>query len=198
MTTPQTPEQIASSLPSRPQTILAGLRKQNEPAEFKGRKGFWVQGDCIFIEADSPQAAIVEYRKTNVAISHNHFCGSIMREKERVNAVTKSESDLAEMREERDRVRKIADSAIKAAEDANAQKKMWKQACADLRGKADGLAKAAEKQRAAFSNAQFGHALICNAPTRQGFGSGRCNCGMADLQTAFTAYRAAQGVEGDL
>lgn len=89
-----TPTAMKTSTPRRGQLILAGIGEQNEPAIWEGRKGFWVQGDCLFIEADSPQAAIAAYRKEIVATSHNHFCGSIIREKDRARA-DKAASDLA-------------------------------------------------------------------------------------------------------
>lgn len=77
----------ASPTLSRPRQILAGMRGQNERATFEGQEGFWVQADCIFVPARNASAAIMEYRRifegNHIACSHNHFCGSIMREKER-------------------------------------------------------------------------------------------------------------------
>ncbi len=45
--------------------------------------------------------------------------------------------------------------------------------------------KAARKQRLGLKDGHFGHALICNyqSPTCE-----RCNCGVADLQTALNIY----------
>lgn len=67
-------------LPVRPigrcEQILSGIKEQNSPAVFEGRSGFWVQGDCVFVEdAKSPQSAIHEYRARiavgRVAVNHN-------------------------------------------------------------------------------------------------------------------------------
>ena len=71
---------------------MAGIRSQNEPAEFDGQRGFWVQGDCVFIPEQDLQkcacgkvhigAAIQEYRmrmeRGKIGISHNRFCGSLL------------------------------------------------------------------------------------------------------------------------
>lgn len=68
---------------SRTDQILSGLNGQNEPAEFEGRKGFWVQSDCIFIEANNPVWAINNYRdelsRNRIGCNHNHFCDAIQR-----------------------------------------------------------------------------------------------------------------------
>lgn len=61
--------------------ILSGLISQNEQASFEGRKGFWVQSDCVFIEASDPGWAILKFRanmETNrIACSHNFGCPTI-------------------------------------------------------------------------------------------------------------------------
>lgn len=66
---------------SRPERIIQGLTSQNEQAEFEGRKGFWVQGDAVFIEASNPVWAINNYRdelsKGKIGCSHNYGCSSI-------------------------------------------------------------------------------------------------------------------------
>lgn len=68
---------------SRTDQILSGLNGQNEPAEFEGRKGFWVQADAVFIESENPTWAINNYRdelsRGKVGCSHNHFCDAIQR-----------------------------------------------------------------------------------------------------------------------
>ena len=38
-----------SEFPGKTEQILAGLNDQNHLADFDGQKGFWVQGDCVFI-----------------------------------------------------------------------------------------------------------------------------------------------------
>lgn len=82
---------------SRNSEILAGLRGQNEPATFEGREGFWVQADCVFIEASCPQYAINRYRDqlsaNSIACSHNHFCSSIIYGKSRQEKVLTSEPE---------------------------------------------------------------------------------------------------------
>lgn len=69
-------------MPTR-QDILESLPEHtNDPARFLGANGYWVQGDCVFIEADTPQAAIMKYRarmpKAQVGISHNLHCDAIL------------------------------------------------------------------------------------------------------------------------
>ena len=60
---------------------LAGLRGQNDIATFDGTSGYWVQADCVFIRAASPEDAIAEYRLKvsagNIACSHNRNCAGI-------------------------------------------------------------------------------------------------------------------------
>lgn len=67
----------------RTDDILAGLNGQNEPAEFNGRKGYWIQAECVFIEAENPTWAINNYRdemgRNKIACHHNYFCDSIQR-----------------------------------------------------------------------------------------------------------------------
>lgn len=66
---------------TRSQDILPRMKEQNKPAEHEGLRGFWAQGDCVFIQKDCPEDAIEEYRRkvsgAAIGISHNHFCGSI-------------------------------------------------------------------------------------------------------------------------
>jgi len=61
--------------------ILDGLTSQNEQAEFEGRKGFWVQADCVFIEAANAACAIDTYRedlsKARIGCSHNFACSAL-------------------------------------------------------------------------------------------------------------------------
>lgn len=59
--------------------ILYGLTSQNEQAEFGGRKGFWVQTDCMFIEEDSAGSAISKFRNEmgRIAYNHNFGCSAI-------------------------------------------------------------------------------------------------------------------------
>lgn len=68
---------------SKTDQILLGLKEQNKPAEFEGRKGFWVQADAVFIEAENPTWAINNYRdelsRGKIGCSHNHFCDAIQR-----------------------------------------------------------------------------------------------------------------------
>ena len=70
---------------TRREQILSGIREQNEKAEYRGASGYWVQSDCVFIEADHPQEAIAKYRKrvsdAKIGISHNYFCDGISRAK---------------------------------------------------------------------------------------------------------------------
>lgn len=101
-----------SDTPGRTDRILAGINTQNDPAEFDGRKGFWVQADAVFIEAENPSWAISRYRtqlaENNVACSHNHFCGSILHAK--ANKETQSlERQLAEVRAEIDKARSLCE-----------------------------------------------------------------------------------------
>jgi hypothetical protein len=60
---------------SRSDQILNGLNGYNHPATFEGQTGFWCQGDCILIQADTPHQAIDRYRQriseAKIAISHN-------------------------------------------------------------------------------------------------------------------------------
>lgn len=82
----------------RTASIIHGLGEQNEPATFEGRKGYWVQADCVFIEARDAATAIVKYRRelemARIGCSHNHFCGSILAGKRRewINAIAKDPS----------------------------------------------------------------------------------------------------------
>ena len=48
--------------------------------------------------------------------------------------------------------------------------------------------KAGKKQRGALSAGGWGHASWCNYPRPEGSGEGKCNCGVADLQTAIKKY----------
>lgn len=68
---------------SRSEQILSGLISQNEQAEFEGRKGFWVQGDAVFIEAGNPMWAINNYRdelsRGKIGCSHNFGCSAIQK-----------------------------------------------------------------------------------------------------------------------
>ena len=65
--------------------ILDGLKGQNEQAKAHGVSGFWVQGDCVFMQASTPHTAIEHYREriaeARIAINHNHACGSIIARK---------------------------------------------------------------------------------------------------------------------
>jgi hypothetical protein len=67
---------------SRRSDILSGLREQNQSATFDGMTGFWCQSDCVLVEAESPQQAITAYHdkvgRASIAVSHNHFCASIL------------------------------------------------------------------------------------------------------------------------
>ena len=82
----------------RTASIIRGLGEQNEPATFEGRKGYWVQADCVFIEAGDAATAIVKYRHelevARIGCSHNHFCGSILAGKRRewIDAIAKDPS----------------------------------------------------------------------------------------------------------
>lgn len=71
----------STPLLGRTDQILAGLRGQNEIATFEGMGGYWVQADCVFIHAPSPQRAIEIYRRkmsyAQIACSHNHHCDGI-------------------------------------------------------------------------------------------------------------------------
>lgn len=94
---------LDGAAPAPPDAIPcgAGLRGQNEPAEHKGMRGYWVQGDCVFIGHDSsPESAIHAYRmalaRSEIGISHNHFCGSI-RAKELGRAMHFLQAENAEM-----------------------------------------------------------------------------------------------------
>ena len=73
--------EIVQRAPNRKERILSGIKSQNEPAIWEGRQGFWVQGDCVFIEAREPVGAINKYREelaaAKIACSHNLFCGSL-------------------------------------------------------------------------------------------------------------------------
>lgn len=66
---------------SRREEILSGITSQNEQAEFEGRKGFWVQSSCVFIEASDPVWAILKFREdmesNKIACSHNFGCSAI-------------------------------------------------------------------------------------------------------------------------
>lgn len=121
---------------SRPKQILAGINYQNEPATFEGRKGFWVQADCVFIERSSPQAAIHTYRQDilrhSVACSHNHFCGSIMREKERFRA-DDLERENAELKAEIAKLRLSAAESDRAHDVRVTECERWAERCAELR-----------------------------------------------------------------
>lgn len=52
----------------------------NAPCSHEGKQGFWVQGECVFIEGTA-QKAIEKYRSkiTNAqaAINHGRACGSL-------------------------------------------------------------------------------------------------------------------------
>ena len=78
----------------RTEQVVRGLRGQNEPAVFEGQKGFWVQGDAVFIRVATPEEAIQRYRdrlgRGTIMISHNHFCGSIQEAKSRVGKQTQA------------------------------------------------------------------------------------------------------------
>jgi hypothetical protein len=66
---------------NKKERVISGIKSQNEPAEWEGRQGFWVQGDCVFVEASEPVAAINKYREelaaAKIACSHNLFCGDL-------------------------------------------------------------------------------------------------------------------------
>lgn len=66
---------------SRLAQILAGIHAQHTPATWHGKHGFWVQGDCVFLEGRDPDEAITAYRQHlaqgDIGISHNLFCGSL-------------------------------------------------------------------------------------------------------------------------
>lgn len=64
---------------TRREQILSGLTSQNEQATFQGRKGFWIQTDCVFIEADDAGSAISKFRKEmgRIACNHNFGCSAI-------------------------------------------------------------------------------------------------------------------------
>ena len=61
----------------RTDLILAGLPEHtNSQACFDGRRGYWIQTDCVLIEADDPSTAIQLFRHRiansgNIACNHN-------------------------------------------------------------------------------------------------------------------------------
>lgn len=63
--------------------ILASIRgkKVNDQIEYKGQRGYWVQGQCVFIEASDSVQAINLYReaikKAEIGVNHNHYCGTL-------------------------------------------------------------------------------------------------------------------------
>ena len=66
---------------TRRQRVRDSIISQNEQTEFEGQSGFWVQADCAFIPAITPQSAIEIYRrelsKANIGISHNFHCDAL-------------------------------------------------------------------------------------------------------------------------
>lgn len=92
---------------TRQQDILSGLKDQNEPAEYDGQRGFWVQGDCAFLSTNRPEDAIEQNRRrmsgAEIGISHNHFCGSI--------GALRMDREHARLIAERDAARAQASSA---------------------------------------------------------------------------------------
>ena len=65
--------------------ILSGIGEQSKPAELDGKKGFWCQPCCVFIEARDATTAINKLREgmadgsLYVTINHNNFCDNIQR-----------------------------------------------------------------------------------------------------------------------
>ncbi|TGE05588.1 hypothetical protein [Hymenobacter fodinae] len=47
----------------------------NEPAEYNGIRGYWVQSECVFIEGQDPSQAVMRFRKDfptgSIAVGHN-------------------------------------------------------------------------------------------------------------------------------
>ena len=67
--------------------IALGLPEAtNTPAEYNGNHGYWVQSDCVFVVATSPEDAIASYRQgvadAAIGISHNFGCAAIQRIRE--------------------------------------------------------------------------------------------------------------------
>ena len=63
------------------QRILDGIKSHNEPAEWNGNKGFWVQADCAFEIASTATYAIELYRRDlanfDIGCSHNLHCDAL-------------------------------------------------------------------------------------------------------------------------
>jgi hypothetical protein len=57
------------------------IKSHNEPAELNGVKGYYIQGECVFIPSENMQDCFIKYReeigRAKIACYHNLACPSI-------------------------------------------------------------------------------------------------------------------------